>query len=344
LALKMSKHANGVSELHGRVSREMWKDLYPGTPVDEVPIGYITNGIHTPSWATRHAHEFWNKRLGIDWTEKLMDPGFWKRIQSGKLASDEELWGLRYRMRRDLVEFARTRLRDQFSRTGGDIRMAESVLSPSALTIGFARRFATYKRAPLFFRHLDRMIPLLNDPERPIQILFAGKAHPRDNEGKKFIQRIVEISQHSDLVGKVIFVENYDLNVARHLISGADVWLNNPRRPLEASGTSGQKVCIHGGLNLSILDGWWREGYRADNGWAIGDDVQESNLDAQDEKDFELLYAVLKEQVIPEFYDRDSHDIPRKWIQRIRNSMETLVPVYNTDRMLAEYVKKYYLR
>ncbi len=344
LALKMSRHANGVSELHGRVSREMWKDLYPGTPVDGVPIGHITNGVHTPSWATRHAHEFWNKRLGIDWTEKLMDPGFWKRIQSGNLASDEELWALRYRMRRDLIEFARTRLRDQLSRTGGDPRTGEAALSPSALTIGFARRFATYKRAPLFFRHLDRMIPLLKDPDRPVQILFAGKAHPRDNEGKKFIQRIIEISRHADLAGRVVFVENYDLNVARHLVAGADVWLNNPRRPLEASGTSGQKVCIHGGLNLSILDGWWREGYKPDNGWAIGDDEQESDLDAQDERDFELLYSVLKEQVIPEYYDRDSHDIPRKWIQRIRNSMETLIPVYNTDRMVAEYVKKYYLR
>jgi starch phosphorylase len=322
----------------------MWKDLYPGKLASEVPIGHITNGVHTPSWATRHAHEFWNKRLGSDWTEKLMDPGFWKRIRSERLASDEELWALRYRMRRDLIEFARTRLHDQIIRIGGDAQAAVTALSPDALTIGFARRFATYKRAPLFFRHLERIIPLLNNPDRPVQILFAGKAHPRDSEGKRFIQRIVEISRHAELAGKVVFIENYDLDVARHLISGADVWLNNPRRPLEASGTSGQKICIHGGLNLSILDGWWREGYRPDNGWAIGDDEQESNLDAQDEKDFELLYTVLSEQVIPEFYDRDAHDIPRKWIQRIRNSMESLIPVYNTDRMVAEYTKRYYLR
>ncbi|HEY6952660.1 MAG TPA: alpha-glucan family phosphorylase [Bacteroidota bacterium] len=345
LALKMSKHANGVSELHGQVSREMWKDLYPGTSVDEVPIGHITNGIHTPGWATRHAHEFWNKRLGFDWTEKLMDQKFWKRIQSGKLASDEELWALRFRMRRDLIEFARTRLGDQLRRSGGDGSVTfDKILSPNALTIGFARRFATYKRAPLIFRHLERMVPLLANPERPVQILFAGKAHPRDNEGKKFIQKICEMTHHPQLAGRVVFIENYDLNVARHLISGADVWLNNPRRPLEASGTSGQKICIHGGLNLSILDGWWREGYKSDNGWAIGDDEQESNLDAQDEKDFENLYKVLSEQVINEFYDRDAHDIPRKWIQRIRNSMESLVPQYNTDRMVAEYVRKYYAR
>jgi starch phosphorylase len=188
------------------------------------------------------------------------------------------------------------------------------------------------------------MTPLLSDPDRPVQILFAGKAHPRDNESKKFIQRIIEITHLPELSGRVVFIENYDLNVARHLISGADVWLNNPRRPLEASGTSGQKICIHGGLNFSILDGWWREGYEQNNGWAIGDDEQESNLDAQDEKDFENLYNVLAGQIIPEFFDRDSHDIPRKWIQRIRNSMQSLVPVYNTDRMVAEYVKKYYLR
>lgn len=345
LALKMSRHANGVSELHGRVSREMWKDLYPVKSVDEVPIGHITNGIHTPSWATRHAHEFWNKRLGHDWTEKLMDEGFWKRIQSDKLASDEELWALRYRMRRDLIEFARARSRDQERRfSNSETPLSQAVLSPNALTIGFARRFATYKRAPLIFRHLERMSRLLTNADRPVQILFAGKAHPRDTESKKFIQRIIETTRIPELSGRIAFIENYDLNVARHLISGADVWLNNPRRPLEASGTSGQKICIHGGLNFSILDGWWREGYGQNNGWAIGDDEQESNLDAQDEKDFENLYTVLSEQIIPEFYDRDSHDIPRKWIQRIRNSMQSLIPIYNTDRMVAEYVKKYYLK
>jgi starch phosphorylase len=274
-----------------------------------------------------------------------MDPAFWKRIQSGRLASDEELWALRYRMRRDLIEFARTRLHEQLRRfAGSGIVPFPTILSPNALTIGFARRFATYKRAPLIFRHLERMTPLLTNSDRPVQILFAGKAHPRDNESKKFIQRIIEITHLPELSGRVVFVENYDLNVARHLISGADVWLNNPRRPLEASGTSGQKICIHGGLNFSILDGWWREGYGQNNGWAIGDDEQESNLNAQDEKDFENLYDVLAEQIIPEFYDRDSHDIPRKWIQRIRNSMQSLIPVYNTDRMVAEYVKKYYVR
>jgi len=345
LALKMSRNANAVSELHGHVSRDMWKELYPGKNVESVPIGYITNGIHTPSWATRHAHEFWKKRLGFDWTDKLMDDDFWKRIQSQKLANDEELWALRYRMRRDLVEFARTRLYEQNLRVGGDgLTTFAQILSPDALTIGFARRFATYKRAPLIFRHLERIIPLLTNADRPVQLLFAGKAHPRDNEGKKFIQRIIEVTRTPQLFGKVVFIENYDLNVARHLISGADVWLNNPRRPLEASGTSGQKISIHGGMNLSIMDGWWREGYNGMNGWAIGDDVQEADLDAQDEKDFENLYRLLDEHVIREFYDRDGHNIPRKWIQRIRNAMQTLIPAYSTDRMVAEYVKKYYMR
>ena len=345
LALKMSRAANGVSKLHGAVSREMWKSLYPGKSADEVPIGHITNGIHTPGWATRHAHEFWNKRLGFDWTHRLVEPEFWKKIQSDELASDEELWALRYLLRRDLVEFARRQMRDMSFRLGGDGAPAwMQVLSPDVLTIGFGRRFATYKRATLLFRHLEQMIPLLNDPRRPVQLIFAGKAHPRDNEGKKFIQRVVEIARHPQLFGKVVFIENYDINVAREMIAGADVWLNTPRRPLEASGTSGMKVVIHGGLNLSILDGWWPEGYNGSNGWAIGSHDTDPDMDKQDEYDFNSLHQMLAERVIPEFYDRDELGIPRKWLKRIRNSMETLIPLYNTTRMVAEYVTKYYAR
>jgi starch phosphorylase len=224
-----------------------------------------------------------------------------------------------------------------------ETQRVKSLLRADALTICFARRFATYKRAPLLFRQLDRVIPLLTNPEKPVQIIFAGKAHPRDNEGKKFIQQIVEITRNPQLYGRVIFLENYDINVARHLISGADVWLNNPRRPLEASGTSGMKVGIHGGLNLSIMDGWWREGYNGSNGWAIGDDTQESDQGSQDQQDFENLITVLTDSVIAEFYDRDDHDIPRKWIQRIRNSLQTVLHTFSTDRMVAEYVEKYYL-
>ncbi len=344
LALKMSRSANGVSELHGHVSREMWKDLFPETPTDKVPIGHITNGVHTPGWATGHAHDFWNKRLGFDWTEKLMESKFWKKIGDDELATNEELWALRYVLRRDLVEYARRQqVERQYGHEDGTSLASCHILSPDVLTIGFARRFATYKRAPLIFRHLERIIPLLNNPERPVQIIFAGKAHPKDNEGKRFIQRIVEITRHPELVGKVVFLENYDVNVARHLISGADVWLNNPRRPLEASGTSGMKVTIHGGLNLSIMDGWWREGYNGENGWKIGNDHNESDREKQDEYDFESLVQVLSESVIPEFYNRDEHGIPLAWLKRIRNAMQTLLSQFSTDRMVGEYVQKCYI-
>jgi starch phosphorylase len=344
LAIKMSRTSNGVSELHGQVSREMWKNLFPGKETEKVPIGYITNGIHTAGWATLHAHEFWNRRLGFDWTNKLMEPGFWKKISSHKLASDEELWALRYALRRDLVEFVRREMLEKQHETSAQVQIAaEHLLSADALTIGFARRFAAYKRAPLIFRHMEKILPLLTDKQRPVQLIFAGKAHPRDNEGKRFIQYLVEVSHMPELAGKVIFLENYDINVARHMVSGADVWLNNPRRPLEASGTSGMKVTIHGGLNLSIMDGWWREGYNGNNGWKIGDDQNDGSLEYQDESDFNNLVQVLSESVIPEFFDRNEKGIPLKWLKRIRNAMQTLIPRFSTTRMVAEYTKKYYI-
>jgi glycogen phosphorylase len=345
LALRMSRAANGVSKLHGEVSREMWKELYPGRSVNDVPISSITNGIHTPSWATLKAHQFWNKRLGVDWTAKLMNPQYWSKLETGDLASDEELWALRAILRRDLVEFVRRRLRSQQMRFDAEpVASIDQALSPDVLTVCFARRFATYKRAPLVFRDLDRIIELVNHSRHPIQFVFAGKAHPRDNEGKRFMQNIVEISRHPQLAGKVVFIENYDMNVGRHLVSGADVWLNTPRRPLEASGTSGQKIVIHGGLNLGIMDGWWREGYNGNNGWSIGEDSSESNLEVQDEKDFQDLFRTLTERVIPEFYNRNERGIPVAWIKRIRNAMRFLIPIYNTDRMVAEYLTRFYVK
>ncbi len=346
LALRMSKVSNAVSELHGRTSREMWHPLFPDRAPADVPIGFVTNGVHTPSWATGRAHEFWNKRLGVDWTAKLLDAGFWRGIEENGLATDEELWAFRYSLRRELVEFVRQQIRRRHSPGDeGGFASLERILSPDALTICFARRFATYKRAPLLFRHLDLVLPLFDNPERPIQIVFAGKAHPRDDEGKRFLQHIVELSRHPQLYGKVVFVEDYNMAVGRGLVSGADVWLNNPRRPLEASGTSGMKTIIHGGLNLSILDGWWREGYDGANGWAIGEDRhQTDNLDQQDEEDFALLLKTLADEVIPEFYDRDELGIPRAWIARVRHAMRSLLPMYNTERMVAEYVQQSYLR
>ena len=345
LALKMSRVSNAVSELHGKVSREMWKDLYPNVPVEKVAIGSVTNGVHTPGWGTLRAHEFWNKRLGFDWTDRLMGPKFWEKLQDPNFASDEELWALRYTLRRELVEFARKRLREQHMRVGGDgTSVFETVLSPDVLTIGFGRRFATYKRGPLFFHDWDRAVALITNARYPIQLVFAGKAHPRDDEGKKFIQRIVEISRNPQLFGRVVFLENYDTNVARFMVSGSDIWLNTPRRPLEASGTSGMKVAIHGGLHLSTLDGWWREGYDGENGWVIGSEQDYLNWDEQDRADAESLYHTLETQIVPEFYNRDEHGIPRRWIARIRHAMQTLIPQYSSDRMVGEYVTGYYVR
>lgn len=344
LALKMSRAANGVSELHGEVSREMWKPLYAQKTHPVAPIGHITNGIHVRGWMTRPTRRFWKAHLGPDWETRLMYPDLWKIVSDRDLITDEEIWALRYCLRRELVEFARRRLREQYQRIGGDgSRIFEKMLSPDALTIGFARRFATYKRAPLIFSDLTRTIALFNDPKHPVQLIFAGKAHPRDDRGKEFIRRIHEITRRNEFFGKVIFLENYDIHVARYLISGADVWLNNPRRPLEASGTSGQKVSVHGGLNLSVLDGWWREGFDGTNGWAIGGDTSMEDAEAQDAADAESLYETLTQAVIPLFFDRDDQGIPRGWIDKIRRAMQTLIPQYNTDRMVAEYVTKYYL-
>jgi starch phosphorylase len=344
LALRMSSRANGVSELHGKVSREMWKNLYPGRPVQKVPIGHVTNGVHVAGWASPTALQFWTSRLGPQWIDKLQDVKFWHDSLMSKKITDEELWALRTALRRELVEFARKRLREQdLMHGGGGLGLYDDILSPNALTIGFARRFATYKRAPLFFRDFEWSLRMLMDNEQPVQIIFAGKAHPRDDAGKQFIQQIINITKRVDLFGKVIFVQNYDINVARHLVAGADLWLNTPRRPMEACGTSGMKVAIHGGLQCSTMDGWWREAYDGRNGWKVGEDTTASNETDQDNLDAASLRAVMENGIIPLFYDRGKDGIPHHWIKRVRHAIATLVPVYNTHRMVAEYVRDYYL-
>jgi starch phosphorylase len=343
LALRMSHVANGVSELHGRTSREMWKDLYPGTAVEKVPIGYITNGVHTSGWASHSASRFWNNRLGPKWNEHLREKKYWSLALESKKLTDDELWSLRTILRRELVEFARRRLREQHLRSNAnDISLFDDVLSPDALTIGFARRFATYKRAPLIFRDLAWALRVLTDRERPVQMVFAGKAHPRDDAGKHFIQEIVNITKRVDLFGKVVFLEDYDINVARHLVAGADVWLNTPRRPMEASGTSGMKALIHGGLHLSTMDGWWREAYDGANGWKIGEDLTANTEQEQDDLDAASLRARLENEVIPLFYDRGKDGLPHKWLKKIRHSLTSLIPIYNTDRMVMEYIERCY--
>ena len=343
LALRFCRSANGVSELHGRISQKMWQSLYPGTPVNKVPIGHVTNGIHTTGWTLPTADQFWTTRLGPHWHERLREPRFWQEALSPRRVTDEELWALRMALRRELIEFARKRLSEQSLRYGNaDLSIFDHLLSPDALTIGFARRFATYKRAPLFFRDFEWAFRTLNTKETPIQLVFAGKAHPRDDAGKSFIKEIVNISRRGDLFGKVVFIEDYDINVARHLVAGADVWLNTPRRPMEASGTSGMKIAIHGGLHLSTMDGWWREAYDGHNGWKIGEDTTASTDQMQDDIDGASLRAVMEQEIIPLFFDRGKDGIPHRWLKKVRHAMATLIPVYNTDRMVVEYAEKYY--
>jgi len=368
LALKASRAANGVSELHGQVSRQMWQCLYPGRNVDEVPIGHITNGVHLMGWMKGPVRRFWRRKLSepmnpadpvrpggettsfwqrkveSNWEQHVNDRAFWEKMGDPEFISDEEIWSLRYRLRRELIEFCRRRLLLQGQRlTHGDFIAFDQLLNPDALTIGFARRFATYKRAPLVFQQFENVVKLVNDKQHPVQFIFAGKAHPRDDHGKRFIQHIIHLSKYSELKGHLVFIENYDVHVARTMVSGCDVWLNNPRRPLEASGTSGMKASCHGCLNFSILDGWWREGYDGANGFAVGDDSHPDTVEEQDRRDSENLYKGLTEEVIPCFFNRDAHGIPRQWIQKIRRAMVTLVPQFNTWRMVKEYATKYYL-
>lgn len=367
LALRASRSANGVSELHGQVSRQMWHCLWPDRQIEEVPIGHITNGIHLVGWMKGPVRRFWQRKLseargdvavarggeGLrfwhgkappEWECEINSPEFWLKMADPQFISDEEIWALRYRLRRELIEFCRRRLLMQVQRVRqGDFIAFDQLLNPDALTIGFARRFATYKRAPLIFQQFENIVKLVKDRQRPIQFIFSGKAHPRDDAGKRFVQHIIHLSKYTELKGHLVFIDNYDIHVARQMVSGCDVWLNNPRRPLEASGTSGQKTACHGCLNLSIMDGWWREAYDGTNGFAIGDDSHPESVELQDRRDSENLYRVLTEQVIPMFFNRDAQGLPRQWIQRIRRAMVTLVPQYNTWRMVQEYTQKYYL-
>jgi glycogen phosphorylase len=344
LALKLSRAANGVSELHGQVSRSMWQQLFNQKSKDHVPIGHITNGIHLIGWMKGPVRRFWKDKLGLGWDADLNEAAFWERMADPEFISDEEIWALRYKLRRELIEFTRRRLLLQGQRlTQGDFIAFDHLLNPDALTIGFARRFATYKRAPLVFQQFENVVKLVSDRSRPIQFIFAGKAHPRDDEGKRYIQHIIHLSKYTELKGHLVFIENYDVHIARQMVSGCDVWLNNPRRPLEASGTSGMKASCHGCLNLSILDGWWREGCDSTNGFAIGDDSHPDDVEEQDRIDSANLYRVLTQEVIPTFYSRDSQGVPRRWISMIRRAMVTLVPQFNTWRMVREYAEKYYL-
>jgi starch phosphorylase len=343
LALRLSNIANGVSRLHGSVSRKMWKSIWPGLPDTEVPITSITNGVHTASWLSSDMTQLYDRYLGVERSGRPDEEAVWKRVES---IPDAELWRTHERRRERLVAFARVRLKNQLKNRGAlpaEIARADEALDPDALTIGFARRFATYKRGTLIFRNLERLTALINHKDRPVQFVFAGKAHPKDHGGKELIAEIMQFARRPEFRRRLVFLEDYDMNVCRYMVQGVDVWLNNPRRPLEASGTSGMKVCANGGLNLSILDGWWVEGYAADNGWAIGAGEEYTDLAYQDDVESRAIYDLLEQEIVPLFYKRSSDGLPRGWLQMMKRSMATLTPVFNTGRMVAEYTTVCYL-
>ena len=343
LALRLSAQHNGVSRLHGDVSRRMWHFLWPDAEVDEVPIGSITNGVHTATWLAPRLDALYRRHLGASWYEHLDDPTLWARIDD---VPDGELWEVHNELKGELIEYARKRLARQRLRVGeghSAIAATRDVLSPNALTLGFARRFATYKRATLIFRDPERLARLLNDPERPVQIVFAGKAHPADQPGQDFIRQVYEYSRDPRFAGKVVFLEDYDIDMARHLVSGCDVWLNNPIRPHEASGTSGQKASLNGLPNCSILDGWWEEGYNGHNGWAIGERREYADDATRDEADATALYETLEREVVPAFFDRGLDGVPHNWVAIMKDAIRTVAPAFSMRRMVKDYVNMLYV-
>ncbi len=342
LALNLSSLANGVSKIHGQVSRAMWKQVFPGIPEEEIPIGHITNGIHTETWIHWHMIQLIEKYLGKDWRDHLLDPQYWEKVDQ---IPDADFWEVMQQLKKEMTAYLKAEYRKRMERINDEPHnypAPEEILDENTLTIGFARRFAPYKRATLIFRDPDRLKKILNDPERPVQILFAGKAHPHNDAGKELIRTINRFAKEEGYRGKVVFVEGYSMAISRALVSGSDVWLNNPRRPLEASGTSGQKVPINGGINLSILDGWWPEAFNGKNGWAIGDETEFADPQAQDDYDSKSLYRLLEEEVVPAFYERDENGIPRRWVAMAKESLKTIIHQFSTHRMVWDYLQKYY--
>jgi starch phosphorylase len=343
LAIRLADGANGVSWLHGDVSRKMWHNIWPDVPADEVPIKHVTNGIHTRTWLAGDIQFVLDRYLSHKWQSDPTDQSVWEGVNQ---IPDEELWRAHERCRERLVGWTRQTLKDQLVKRGAsydEIAIAEEVLDPEALTIGFARRFASYKRGNLLLRDPDRLRRLLEDTKRPIQFVFAGKAHPADMEGKELIKLIINFARNPAVRRRIVFLENYDMNIARYLVQGVDVWLNTPRRGMEASGTSGMKAAANGVPNCSILDGWWVEGYAPDLGWAIGRGESYTDGNVQDTVESQALYDILEKQIIPLFYNRGVDNMPREWIGRMKNCMRKLAPVFNTNRMVREYAEKFYI-
>ena len=345
LAMRMANKTNGVSQLHGRVARQMWLGVWPQVPTDEVPIQAITNGIHPRSWISHDMADLYDRYLGPRWIERPAEISVWQRVMR---IPDEELWRTHERRRERLVAFARRRLRTQLEQRGSgpaQLRQAGEVLDPEALTIGFARRFATYKRATLLFRDLERLTHIIGDKDRPVQLIFAGKAHPADNPGKELIRQIIHHARRPVFRNRIVFIEDYDMVVARYLVQGVDVWLNTPRRPHEASGTSGMKATANGALNLSILDGWWDEGYSPETGWAIGqgEEYGKDQFDYQDAVESNAIYDLLEKEIVPLFYERGRDGLPRGWIAKMKAAMRDHAGVFNTNRMVRDYFEESYL-
>jgi starch phosphorylase len=343
LGLKMSRSRNAVSHIHGRVSRAMWRDVWSHRDPENIPIGHITNGVHIGTWLAPEMDRLYRRWLGVDWEQRMHDPMLWERIDA---VDPEELWELNEMLRRRELDYVRQLVRRQFAARGMKDPATQHdvpLLSDGALTIGAARRFARYKRADLLFFDEGRLDALVNHPTRPVQLIYAGKAHPRDDEGKGLIQKIYEASLHPRFAGKVVFVEDYDMDLARHLVQGVDVWLNTPRRPLEACGTSGMKAVLNGALNLSVLDGWWAEAYDGGNGFAIGSGAEHSDWRHQNQVDLAGVFDALERDVVPTFYNRDEDGVPREWIRRQKNALRTLAWRFSSHRMVAEYVKNCYI-
>jgi starch phosphorylase len=343
LALRLSQRANAVSALHGEVSRAMWTNLFRGKPEDDVPIGHITNGVHVPSWLAPQMSRLYDRHLGTGWSQHSSEARIWEGIEN---VDDGELWETHLNLKSRLLEFVRRRAVEQAEYRGESpevLQRLSRVLSPDALTIGFARRFATYKRANLILKDMERLASMVNDPKRPVQFVFAGKAHPLDEPGKRVLQQVAQLMRDPRFADKFVFVEDYDINVGRYFVQGVDVWLNNPRRPLEASGTSGQKVVLNGGLNLSVLDGWWAEAYDGVNGFAIGAGRTHSDIGMHDARDGDDLLRTLRDEVIPLYYQRDRDGLPRGWIKRMKRTIRTLGWRFNADRMVMDYTLKCYV-
>ena len=343
LALKIAGKKNGVSRLHGAVSRELFGDIWPNISKNEAPITYVTNGIHTCSWLAHSLKELYNKYLMPYWQDNIYNDDVWTKIKN---IPNNELWQIHQHRKEKLIEIIKDNTTERLRRSGvnyEEINSITSKLDPNALMIGFARRFATYKRATLIFKDLERITQILNNSSKPVQLVFAGKAHPADIYGQELIRNIHEISMMPQFKGKIFLLENYNIEMSRYLVSGVDVWLNTPRRPMEASGTSGQKAAVNGVVNFSVLDGWWAEGYTQTNGWTVGTHAEFNSYEEQDQADSESLYATLEHKIIPTYYDKDENGISNRWMEVMKNSIMTTGGKYSTSRMVVDYTNNLYI-